>query len=126
MRTRTILAVAVLAGLTIIPRCATRSGYGYAALDMTDAVAKTEPAPAAPVLPVAAPADPFRETIRPILSARCGECHDPGGRMYARLPFDDREVVSSHGAAILRRLKGDDRAAMEKWLAGLAAASEPR
>jgi hypothetical protein len=125
MRTRTILAVAVLAGLTFAPRCATRSGHPYAALEM-EPVAKIEPAPPAPVLPVAAPADPFRETIRPILSARCGQCHDPGGRMYARLPFDDALVVSSHGAAILRRLKGDDRAAMEKWLADLAAASEPR
>jgi hypothetical protein len=104
MRTRTILAVAVLAGLTFVPR--TRAGDDVCSAPKEDKA--------------------FRETIRPILSARCGQCHDPGGRMYARLPFDDREVVSSHGAAILRRLKGDDRAAMEKWLAGLAAASEPR
>ena len=71
-------------------------------------------------------ADPFRETVRPILSARCGQCHDPGGRMYARLPFDDPQVVSSHSAAVLRRLKGEDRAALEKWLAGLAPAGAER
>jgi hypothetical protein len=46
--------------------------------------------------------------------------------MYARLPFDDPQVVSSHSAGVLRRLKGEDRAAMEKWLAGLAPASGQR
>ncbi|HSE64654.1 MAG TPA: hypothetical protein VLG15_13685 [Thermoanaerobaculia bacterium] len=46
--------------------------------------------------------------------------------MYARLPFDDPQVVSSHSAAVLRRLKGEDRAAMEKWLAGLAPAGAER
>ena len=85
-------------------------------------------APVAPAARPAAPAasastpDEFRAKVRPILSARCGECHDPGGRMYARLPFDDPKTITSHSAAILRRLKGDDRAALEKWLAGLAPA----
>jgi hypothetical protein len=99
----------------------------------TETVAKVEPAIPVPVEAVpspatvpATPADPFRETIRPILSARCGECHDPGGRMYARLPFDDPQVVSSHSAGVLRRLKGEDRAAMEKWLASLAPAAGQR
>lgn len=84
-----------------------------------------EPQPAAATSAVAA-SDPFRETIRPILSARCGACHDPGGKMYARLPFDDPQVVSSHSEGVLRRLKGEDREAMERWLAGLAPAGEQR
>jgi hypothetical protein len=46
--------------------------------------------------------------------------------MYARLPFDDPKVVSSHSAGVLRRLKGEDRAAMEKWLASLAPADPAR
>lgn len=137
MHARTILAVAVLAGLTFVPRCATRSRYGALQMEArkgaTETVAKVEPAIPVPVEAVpspatvpATPADPFRETIRPILSARCGECHDPGGRMYARLPFDDPQVVSSHSAGVLRRLKGEDRAAMEKWLASLAPAAGQR
>jgi len=44
----------------------------------------------------------------------------------AKLPFDDATVVSSHSAGILRRLKGEDRAALEKWLAGLAPAGAER
>jgi hypothetical protein len=91
----------------------------------TETVAEVERALPVPVVS-SAPADPFRETIRPILSARCGECHDPGGKMHARLPFDDPQVVSSHSAGILRRLKGEDRAAMEKWLAGLSPAAGQR
>ena len=46
--------------------------------------------------------------------------------MYARLPFDDPKVVSSHSAGVLRRLKDADRAAMEKWLASLAPADAAR
>ena len=66
-------------------------------------------------------ADPFTTTVRPILSARCGTCHDPGGKMYARLPFDDPRVVGSHPEGVLRRLKGDDRSAVETWFASLSA-----
>jgi hypothetical protein len=68
----------------------------------------------------AAKADLFRTTIRPILATRCAPCHNPGGQMYARLPFDDPKVVSSHSPGVLRRLKGDDREAMVRWLSGLA------
>ena len=36
--------------------------------------------------------------------------------MYGRLPFDNPDVVSSHSAGVLRRLKGEDRQALERWL----------
>jgi hypothetical protein len=164
MLPRTILAVALLAGVTLAPRCATRSPYAaprQAALSQAapatgasgaSTVAEAQPAAAAGVdtpsqagpttaapSPSAAPeaqpaaaakadasSDPFREAIRPILSARCGACHDPGGKMYARLPFDNPQVVSSHSEGVLKRLKGDDRAALERWLAGLAPAGGQR
>jgi hypothetical protein len=124
MRPRTIVTAALLAGLTLAPRCATRSGYSASEMTMEP----TAPAALAPAIPASAPApsppppDEFRKAVYPILSARCGECHDPGGRMYARLPFDDPKTITSHSAGVLRRLKGDDRAAVEKWLAGLAPA----
>jgi hypothetical protein len=35
----------------------------------------------------------FDEKIRPILARTCAPCHNPGGKMYSRLPFDDPEVV---------------------------------
>jgi hypothetical protein len=46
--------------------------------------------------------------------------------MYARLPFDDPKTVAENSTAMLRRLKGDDRAALERWVAGLAAATPAR
>jgi len=40
--------------------------------------------------------------------------------MYARMPFDDPHVLASHSAGALRRLKGDDRATFESWIASLS------
>lgn len=39
--------------------------------------------------------------------------------MYDRLPFDDAKVLSSHSEGVLRRLKGEDKEAFERWLASL-------
>jgi hypothetical protein len=140
IRARTILAITVLAVLTLTPRCATQANRPQGApadmaaqtgMDTTaetdmDMMEETDAAAPAPAVAKTASGDPFLDTVRPVLSARCGKCHDPGGRMHAKLPFDDASVVSSHSAGILRRLKGDDRAALEKWLAGLAPAGAER
>jgi len=141
IRARTILAITVLAGLTLAPRCATRenrpqaaapadmaeqTGMEMAAETDMDMMADPDTAVPSPAVAKTASGDPFLDTVRPVLSARCGKCHDPGGRMHAKLPFDDATVVSSHSAGILRRLKGEDRAALEKWLAGLAPAGAER
>ncbi|PYQ36721.1 MAG: hypothetical protein DMF54_07820 [Acidobacteria bacterium] len=159
MRSRTILAAAVVTGLVLSPRCARVSRYETrSAARPMPAAAETAPSYAAEKASAAAgpdlaakpaevgsaaksaevgsaaksadtgspaisrsAADPFTTTVRPILSARCGACHDPGGKMYARLPFDDSRVVGSHPEGVLRRLKGGDRAALEKWFASLPA-----
>jgi hypothetical protein len=149
MRPKTILAMTLLAGVTLAPRCATRENrpHGAADADMAaesdmgmgaendmgmtaetdmDMAAEPEAAAPAPAVATTASGDPFLDTVRPVLSARCGKCHDPGGKMHAKLPFDDANVVSSNSAGIVRRLKGDDRATLEKWLAGLAPAAGQR
>jgi cytochrome c553 len=59
----------------------------------------------------------FKSEIRPILVAHCAPCHEPGGKMYAKLPFDDPSVLSSHEPGVKKRLKGDDVKAFERWLA---------
>ena len=63
--------------------------------------------------------DLFASTVRPVLSQRCAPCHEPGGKMYARMPFDDPKTISSHSEGISRRLKGEDLEALKKWLASL-------
>ena len=45
--------------------------------------------------------------------------------MYAKLPFDEPSIVSGHSAGILRRLQGENREAVEKWLATLPPADPP-
>jgi hypothetical protein len=68
-------------------------------------------------------ADPaFAAAVRPILVGHCAPCHEPGGKMYERLPFDRAETIASHREGVLRRIKApDEKAAIEKWLA-----SQPR
>jgi cytochrome c553 len=78
-----------------------------------DAASPASDAPAAPA------SDAFASTVRPVLIARCAPCHEPGGKMYDSLPFDKGQTITSHSEGVLKRLKGDDRAAVEKWLATL-------
>ncbi len=76
-------------------------------------------APLRPEATVATPAiDMFVAHVRPVLSQRCTPCHEPGGVMYERMPFDKAETIRGHPEGVLRRLKGDDRAAVEAWLQG--------
>jgi hypothetical protein len=117
---RTVLGVALLLGVALAPHCAIRPHPATqetmtAASSGMEASAETA---AAAIVPVESD-DPFVATVRPVLSVRCAPCHNPGGKMHGRLPFDDAKTVASNSAGILRRLKGDDRAALEKWIAGL-------
>jgi hypothetical protein len=82
------------------------------------AASAPSPAPAVTAVPTPAP-DLFAASVRPILRERCAPCHEPGGKMYDKLPFDNRQVIAGHPEGVLKRLKGTDREAVEKWLAGL-------
>lgn len=74
-------------------------------------------APSAPAVSEV-PADLFASTVRPILLGHCAPCHEPGGVMYERLPFDHSDVVAAHAEGVLKRIKApDERAAIERWLA---------
>src|SRR5262245_18323089 len=68
----------------------------------TPTAAPTAAPPAPAPSPTQAP-DLFATTVRPVVLAHCAPCHEPGGRMYARLPFDDPKVLSSHSEGVLRR-----------------------
>lgn len=104
----------------------------------TAATARTDPAPpaggagpapddaaAAPLVPAPAPETGsttdvdavFAKSISPLLMSRCSPCHAPGGKMYGTMPFDEGKTIRDHSAGVLKRFKGDDRAAIEAWLA---------
>ena len=61
--------------------------------------------------------DLFATSVRPMLARRCAPCHEPGGKLYEKLPFDNPEVVAAHVPGMMRRLKGEDRETLEKWAA---------
>ena len=86
------------------------------------AAAGAEPGP---IVLSALQLDAFRSSGRPILSVKCAPCHEPGGKMYARLPFDDPSTVASHSARMGTRLKGDDRKVLEAWASAASAAAPP-
>lgn len=75
----------------------------------------TEPVPAA----TSTGDDAFVNTIRPILVERCSPCHEPGGTMYAKLPFDQPETIRSHSAGALKRFSGEEKKTVEAWLASV-------
>lgn len=113
--TRVTLRTALSAGALLLVTL----GNGCPEADeRPDAGATLEPL-AAHVSASPTPAVTFEATVRPILATRCAPCHNPGGKMYPTLPFDQPSVVSSHAAGVRRRLKDEDLAALEKWLATL-------
>ena len=85
------------------------------------------PAAAAQATPVAVAASPtatpapdlFVTSVRPMLAQKCAPCHEPGGKLYEKLPFDNRTVVADHVPGMMKRLKGEDRAILEAWVATL-------
>lgn len=65
----------------------------------------------------------FQASVRPVLAARCTPCHEPGGKMYGRLPFDNPSVVAMHAGRMAGRLSGADRKTLEDWAAGVSSPS---
>ena len=46
----------------------------------------------------------FARDVQPILQKRCEPCHFPGGKMYAKLPFDRAETVRLLGEKLFTRI----------------------
>jgi hypothetical protein len=114
--------VGTLAALLHLKDCAGTSPSATPVTASPIATVAPTAVPSPSPLPTAAP-DLFAGAVRPILKAHCAPCHEPGGRLYDRLPFDNPRIVSSHSPGVLRRLKGEDRTAFEQWLATLKPAS---
>jgi hypothetical protein len=50
----------------------------------------------------------FSRDVRPILEKRCQPCHFPGGKMYAKLPFDQPETIHKLGERLFTRIRKED------------------
>jgi hypothetical protein len=111
-------------------------GAGCVRVEKPALLASHPPAPAVPSPPVAAsePAPPpaaadpepritFAGQIQPIL-ARCTPCHFPGGKMYAKLPFDRAETVRLLGERLFTRIHDEsERQLIRAFLAQESGAS---
>jgi hypothetical protein len=112
-------SAATLAMLTVLAQAQSNGCPGKSSAPPTPPSTPTAaPTPAPPEpspLPTQAP-DLFATAVRPVVLAHCAPCHEPGGKMYARMPFDDPKVLSSHSEGVLRRLKGEDKEAFQRWM----------
>lgn len=56
----------------------------------------------------------FKTQVQLILQKNCTPCHFPGGKQYAKLPFDKGETIINHEAGALKRLKDENEIALVK------------
>ena len=118
---RVLLSVVVVAGAAggcVGHRAATAPGPSVSSPapvpEPSSAMAVPEAVPAA----ATSASDTFHAEIAPLLAQRCAPCHNPGGRMYERLPFDDPATVAGHPEGILKRIKDPaEHALIERWIA---------
>ena len=112
MRASTLI---VILGVSLLAGCVVRRAQevpvaSYDAGAQPIAVAP-EPEPAAE----SKPDDVFATTVRPILVQRCSPCHEPGGTMYDKLPFDQPTTLRTHRDGALKRFSGLEKQALEAW-----------
>jgi hypothetical protein len=120
------LAIPLLVTIFVAPACAPLASAGGEKRAATlEAAAPPRSAPKAGG-DLAAPSTAdgiFAKRISPLLMERCSPCHAQGGKMYARMPFDDEKTVRANPEGVLRRFKGDDRKLLAEWLASSPAAA---
>ena len=121
MGTRSLAGICLLGFLSASePACPSRARETAPVEAKTTATATAAPLAAAAPTPAPAKPDLFVATVRPVLAVRCAPCHEPGGKMYEKLPFDNPKVIADHRAGVLRRFQGEDRAndraILEAWL----------
>lgn len=54
----------------------------------------------------------FEKDVAPLLSSRCQPCHYPGGKVYAKLPFDRAETIRALGTKLFTRIKEEKAQAL--------------
>ena len=65
----------------------------------------------------------FEGDIRPILEHKCQPCHFRGGKMYAKLPFDQPQTIVKLGTKLFTRIKEEPQ--RQLILRFIAAATRP-
>ena len=56
----------------------------------------------------------YNTEILPVLEKKCSPCHFAGGKMYAKMPFDNSETILNHEAGLFKRIKDQAEADLIK------------
>lgn len=60
----------------------------------------------------------FDTQIKPMLEKGCQPCHFPGGKMYARMPFDRPQTIRTLGEKLFTRIRDEkERSLLRSFLA---------
>ncbi len=108
--TRFELSLAFLAGMVVLVSC----------FSNTPAIPPAKESPknvqALPVSPQPSPrdsqkVDDFTANVRPILG-KCQPCHFQGGKVYAKLPFDNPKTIRDLGVKLFTRIRDEKEQAI--------------
>lgn len=56
----------------------------------------------------------YNTEILPVLQKKCSPCHFAGGKMYARMPFDNPVTILNHETGLFKRIKDQPEANLIK------------
>ena len=88
-----LLAAALTASLAAMAQTRDCAGTSKAAPPPSPSATAVPTAIPSPPPPPTEPPDLFVSVVRPVLQEHCAPCHEPGGKMYGRLPFDNPRVI---------------------------------
>jgi hypothetical protein len=58
----------------------------------------------------------FEKDVLPILQTKCSPCHFTGGKMYAKMPFDNPQTIQDHPDGVIRRFKEPEWTTIKAYL----------
>lgn len=50
----------------------------------------------------------YKTQLQPVFQKNCSPCHFSGGKLYARLPFDNGATIVDHLTGVLKRIKEEE------------------
>jgi hypothetical protein len=107
-----ILAAAALTAACASSRTVTLPTPAEPPLEAPPAVLSMAPSCAPAGAPPSAERAAFDGAVRPILESRCRPCHFEGGKMYARLPFDQPKTIRDLGEKLFTRIQQPEEQAI--------------
>lgn len=108
---RVILLQSLLAGILVLVTCSSNTP---AIPPARGATTKFQAATVAlsPAQPDSPRVDYFNANVRPLLEKQCQPCHFKGGKVYAKLPFDDPKTIRLLNTKLFTRIHDEKKQAV--------------